>query len=104
MKIIEVSGKVFSDQMGRFPVTLSKGNQYIMVMYNTDSNAILAEPIKIGCNRKLSGHNLTFTITLPIEDSNQKLQILDNKFPEALEKHFREKKHLPSGTPALVPH
>jgi hypothetical protein len=28
---VEVSGQIFSDQTGRFPVTSSKGNQYIMV-------------------------------------------------------------------------
>ena len=46
MKVIEVSEKIFSNQTSLFPVTLSKGNKYIMVMYNNRSNAIIAEPIK----------------------------------------------------------
>ena len=45
-KTIELNGKVFSDQTGRFPVTSSKGNKYIMVMCDHDSNAILTKPLK----------------------------------------------------------
>jgi hypothetical protein len=43
---VQVSGQIFSDQTGRFPVISSKGNQYIMVVYDYDSNHILAEPLK----------------------------------------------------------
>jgi hypothetical protein len=32
--------------MGRFPVTPSKGNQYVMVLYAYDANAISTEPMK----------------------------------------------------------
>jgi hypothetical protein len=35
-----------TDQTGRFPVVSSKGNKYIMILYDYDSNAILAQPIK----------------------------------------------------------
>ena len=40
------AGKIYTDQTGRFPVVSSKGNKYIMVLYDYDSNAILAKPIK----------------------------------------------------------
>jgi hypothetical protein len=40
------SGQISTDQTGRFPVVSSKGNKYIMVLYDYDGNAILAEPIK----------------------------------------------------------
>jgi hypothetical protein len=40
------AGQIYTDQTGRFPVVLSKGNKYIMVLYDYDSNAILAHPIK----------------------------------------------------------
>ena len=36
----------YSDLTGRFPYTSSRGNQYIMVAYHYDANAILVEPIK----------------------------------------------------------
>ena len=43
---LATKGKTFSDQTGKFPVTSSKGNKYIMIMYSYDANAILAEPMK----------------------------------------------------------
>ena len=41
-----ITDKIYSDQTGRFPVTSSKGNKYVMVLYHYKSNAILVEPIK----------------------------------------------------------
>jgi hypothetical protein len=38
--------QIYTDQTGRFPVVSSKGNKYIMILYDYDSNAILAQPIK----------------------------------------------------------
>ena len=43
---IEETGKVYTDQTGRFTVRSSAGNQYILVLYDYDSNAILTEAIK----------------------------------------------------------
>jgi hypothetical protein len=40
------AGRIYRDQTGRFPVVSSKGNTYIMILYDYDSNAILAQPIK----------------------------------------------------------
>jgi hypothetical protein len=40
------AGQIYSDQTGRFPVVSSKGNKYIMILYDYDSNAILAQTIK----------------------------------------------------------
>jgi hypothetical protein len=40
------AGQIFTDQTGRFPVVSSKGNKYIMILYDYASNAILAQPIK----------------------------------------------------------
>jgi hypothetical protein len=44
-KVVAISGHIYSDQTGRFSVTSSKGNIYIMVVYDYDSTAILAKPI-----------------------------------------------------------
>ena len=43
---IEEIGKVYTKQMGRFPIRSSAGNQYILVLYDYDSNAILTEALK----------------------------------------------------------
>jgi hypothetical protein len=39
-------GQIYTDQTGRPPVVSSKGNKYIMILYDYDINAILAQPIK----------------------------------------------------------
>jgi hypothetical protein len=38
--------QIYTDQTGRFSVVSSKGNKYIMILYDYDSSAILAQPIK----------------------------------------------------------
>jgi hypothetical protein len=40
------AGQIYTDQTGRFPVVSSKCNKYIMILYDYDSNAIMAQPIK----------------------------------------------------------
>jgi hypothetical protein len=40
------AGQIYTDQTGRFLMVSSKGNKYIMILYDYDSNAILAQPIK----------------------------------------------------------
>jgi hypothetical protein len=40
------AGQIYTDQTGTFPVVSSKGNKYIMILYDYYSNAILAKPIK----------------------------------------------------------
>jgi hypothetical protein len=37
---------IATDLPGRYPVTSRKGNKYMFVLYNYDSNLIIAEPIK----------------------------------------------------------
>jgi hypothetical protein len=40
------AGQIYTEQTGRFSVVSSKGNTYIMILYDYDSNAILVQPIK----------------------------------------------------------
>jgi hypothetical protein len=40
------AGQIYTDQTGRFTVVSSEGSKYIMILYDYDSNAILAQPIK----------------------------------------------------------
>jgi hypothetical protein len=42
----DLNGMISTDQTGRFPVKSLKGKLYIMVLYNYDSNAILATTMK----------------------------------------------------------
>jgi hypothetical protein len=43
---IENTGRIYTDQTGRFPVRSSQGNNYILVAYDYDSNVIITEPLK----------------------------------------------------------
>ena len=44
-KIIPLPHLICTDQTGRFPVRSKSGNNYIMVLYDYDANAIIGEPI-----------------------------------------------------------
>jgi hypothetical protein len=46
MDIKEPTGQIYKDQTGRFPIQSSSGYKYIMILYDHDSNVILAEPMK----------------------------------------------------------
>jgi hypothetical protein len=46
IKIHNAGETMHTDQPGRFPATLSNGNQYIMVLVEVDGNYINAEPMK----------------------------------------------------------
>jgi hypothetical protein len=40
------AGRIYTDQTGRSQVVSRKGNKYIIIVYDYDSNVILAQPIK----------------------------------------------------------
>jgi hypothetical protein len=40
------AGQIHSDLAGRFPTTSAKGNTYVLVLYDYDTNNILTEPMK----------------------------------------------------------
>ena len=42
----EATGKLSTDQTGRLPRKSQRGYEYIMTLYENDSNAILVEPMK----------------------------------------------------------
>ena len=45
-KVYDVRNTVFLDLKGKFPTRSQRGNKYIMVMVEINSNAILVEPLK----------------------------------------------------------
>ena len=45
-KVYDVRETIFSDQTGQFLKKSQRGNKYLMVMVEIDSNAILVEPLK----------------------------------------------------------
>ena len=47
------TGQVYSDLTGHFPVQSSKGNKYLLIVYDYNSNAILAKPMKNRTDAKM---------------------------------------------------
>ena len=46
VKVYDARETMFLDQTGQFPARSKRGNKYIMVMVEVDSNAIFVEPLK----------------------------------------------------------
>ena len=45
MATVDKTHKIYTDQMGKFPITSSRVNKYILIMYVYDDNVILASPL-----------------------------------------------------------
>ena len=81
---------VYTDQTGGFPITLSRGNKYIMVMCEVDGNYIDAEPMKTRTAECMIQTYLTLWNRLTSSKViTPKLHILDNEAPEALREVIR---------------
>ena len=87
---IKSTGKIATDQTGRFPATSSRGSKYIMILYEHDSNTILPKTMKSQSEHKLVRaysalhSNLTRRVIRPT------FQILDNECPASLKTLMRK--------------
>ena len=93
-KIIEPTGKVFSDQTGKFPVTSSRGNKYVMVVYDHDSNATLTVPLK---SKSAADHLQAITKIHSFLNSKgifPKLHIMDNECSNIVKNYIKTSKHI----------
>jgi len=80
------TGNIYTDLCGRFPILSSQGNKYIFVLYDYDSNAILARAMK---NRSDSEMVKVFTELadyLTTRGFKPQYQVLDNEASKALKK------------------
>jgi hypothetical protein len=78
------TGKIYTDQTGRFPVTSSRGNKYLFLLYDYDSNDILAEPIKSRQQDELLRAYKQLIQHLQQRGLTPKLQRLDNECSAAM--------------------
>ena len=80
--------KAYSDQTGKFPHLSSRGNQYIFVYYDYDSNAILVEALPNRTAGALTkAWNTCFT-KVKYHGYASYLHILDNECSEDTKKAF----------------
>ena len=89
LQTIEFTGKISIDQTGSFPVTSSRGSKYFMVLYNHDSNAILAEPLKSHNKCKLLRATTVLHQHLTFCGLKPTYQMIDIKFPTSLKTILR---------------
>lgn len=76
----QATAKAYSDQTGQFPFTSSRGNKYLMIVYDYDSNAILQEPLKNKTSNELIRAWQKIHQRLAKGGSQPQLYILDNEF------------------------
>ena len=86
---IELTGKLSTDQTGRFPVTSSRGSKYLMVLYYHDSNTIIPEPMKSQGEAELIRAYSVLHSKITNWGLRPKFQIIDNKCPAGLKDYMR---------------
>ena len=89
-KKVDLSWKIYTDQTGRFPVTSSKGDEYILVNYHFDSNTIHDEPLKTISGLDITAAYQKLHSLLTSRGLRPHLHILDNECPNVLKIFMRE--------------
>jgi hypothetical protein len=84
------AGQIYTDQTGRFPVVSSKGNKYIIILYDYDSNAILAQPIKDRAAPELLKAFQVMEQELVARGLKPKLMKLDNEASKLLKTYLHQ--------------
>jgi hypothetical protein len=87
MSIFNTCDTVYTDQTGKFPITLNRGNKYIMVMHEVGSNYIDAEPLKSRAENELvKAYETLYERLTRTNKVTPKLHVLDNEAPTILKK------------------
>ena len=84
-----MSGKIYSDQIGCFPLTSSKGNKYVMVVYDHNSNAILANLLKSRLAEHLLAATAKMHIFLQGRGIHPKIHIMDNECSSTVKSYLK---------------
>ena len=81
-------GKIYTDLTGRFITESSTGNNYLFVLYDYDSNAILCEPIKNRTKHSILAAFQVLHTKLVKAGVRPKLQRLDNECSDILKEYM----------------
>jgi hypothetical protein len=84
------AGQIHTDQTGRFTVVSSKGNKYIMILYDYDSNAVLAQTIKDRTAPELLKAFQFMEQELVARGLKSKLMKLDNEASKLLKSYLHQ--------------
>ena len=91
--LIDFSPKhtAYGDLTGRFPYKSSRGNQYLLVIYDYDSNAILAEPLKSRSASEISKAWIKLHDKLATNGTAPGIYIIDNEASHELKAALKKK-------------
>jgi hypothetical protein len=78
------TGKIYTDQTGKFPNLSTRGNNYMFVLYDYDSNAIMAEPIKPRTQGELTRAYKKLFGQLEKRGLHPQVQLLDNECSQSM--------------------
>jgi hypothetical protein len=88
--IFEPTGQIYTDQTGKFVTPSSNGNNYLMVVYDYDSNCIFAEPFKNKSAQSILTAYQTVHAKLCAAGLRPQLQRLDNECSAILKQFMRD--------------
>ena len=84
LNINRPTGQIHTNQTGQFPVQSSQGNKYVMILYDYDSNSILAGAMKSRTAHEMVRAYEKLHTYLVIPGLKPKLQRLDNEASQKL--------------------
>lgn len=88
-RCLEITGKAYSDLTGEFVLPSSRGNKYVLVLYDYDSNHVFATPLKSRTASAILEAHQTILSQLKAAGFYPKLLILDNECPTSLKNYLK---------------
>ena len=90
MSVYNMREKIYSDQTGKFPKTSLRGNKYIMVMVEVDSNVILVEPMKSRNDKEMKRAYEHLLARLKRAGIKPKKHVMDNEVSDSMKDMIRD--------------
>jgi hypothetical protein len=87
--VYNVRETIFSDQTGKYPKQSQRGNKYIMVMVEINSNAILVEPMKSRRDEEMIRAYDALLARLRQAGSRPRKHVLDNEVSDNMKHHIQ---------------
>jgi hypothetical protein len=91
VKTYDVRETIYSNQTGKFPTQSKSGNNYIVVMVDIDSNAILVEPMKSCKDQEMIRAYDALVKRLLQAGVKPKKHMPDNEISENMKEYIRDK-------------
>ena len=86
----DVRETIYSDQTGQYPVRSQRGNKYIMVLVEIDSNAILVEPMKSREDKEMIRAYDALVQRLQAAGIKPRKHVLDNEVSNNMKHHIKQ--------------